>query len=118
MTDQTTENFLKVMAQFQWPEPVVPSYRLYYYANGMPKCYSMEILDDKYVEIDAEAFALRASNVRVVDGRIITVATPNTVKKLVPGSETGTACDPTDVCVVVGTDKPHVLWNIKTNEIN
>jgi hypothetical protein len=118
MTNKTTENFWKVWSEFQWPDPVAPSYRLYYNQDGTPKCYSMESLPDKYVEVDAETFALRPWNVRVIEGKLILVEPPVTVQKLTPSLETGTLCHPQDVCVVVSSTKSHIKWNKQTNEIN
>lgn len=118
MTNETTENFIKAWSEFQWPEPVTPSFRLYYHDNGSPKCYSMEVLADKYVEIDAETFALRPWNVRVIEGKIQYIQPPITVQKLKPNTESGTACDPRDVCVVVSDQPNHIKWNQTTNEIS
>lgn len=118
MTDQTTENFLQAWSEFHWPELMQPSYRLYYNNDGTPKCYSMDIMSYKYVEVDAETFASRPWNVLVVDGKINFIATPVTVKKLKPNHEQGKPCHPNDVCVVVDIQKPNVKWNLKTNEIS
>jgi hypothetical protein len=117
MTNATTENFLQAWKEFQWPEPLVPSYRLYYNDDGTPKYYSMEDMPDKYVEVDAEIFAIRPWNVKVVDGKLIRIDPPVIVQKLRPGQQTGTLCDPRDVCVVVHTNNSHVTWNKTTNEI-
>lgn len=117
MLNETTENFWQVFASYVWPEPAKVSYRLYYNDDGTPKCYSMEELPDKYVEVDAETFASRPWNIRVVDGKIDFIEPPVTVKKLKPNQEQGTACHPKDVCVVVGIQKSNVKWNLKTNEI-
>lgn len=116
MTNETTENFLKVWAEFEWPDPVVPSYRLYYNPDGSPKCYSMEHMPDKYIEVDAETFALRPWNVRVVDGNMTFIQPPVQVQKLKPNTESGTSCDPRNVCVVISDQQPHTKWKLTTNE--
>jgi hypothetical protein len=118
MSNETTENFLQVMSTFEWPEPVAVSYRLYYNEDGTPKCYSMEIFSDKYVEVDAETFALRPWNVRVADGKIKIIELPVIVEKLKPNQEQGTACHPKDVCVVVDSQKINIKWNLTKNEIS
>jgi hypothetical protein len=118
MTDQTTENFWQVWSSFAWPEPVVPSYRLYYNLDGSPKCYSMDQLADKYIEVDAETYACRPWNVRVVDEKLTYIQPPVTVHKLQPNSDIGTVCHPLNVCVIVSEDKPHIKWNKATNEIS
>ena len=118
MTNETTENFWKVWSEFKWPDLDRPSYRLYYNSDGTPKCYSMEILLDKYIEVDAETYALRPWNIRVIDGKIKHIDPPVTVQKLKPNQLDGTPCDPRDVCVVVQQNKPHIKWNKTTNEIS
>lgn len=106
------------MANFVWPEPKVLEYKLYYNQDGTPLCYSMDSLPGKYVEIDAEMFALRPWNVKVVDDKIVFVDPPVTVQKLQPNYQTGTSCHPQDVCVVVQQHLPHTKWNKITNEIS
>jgi len=118
MTNSTTENFWQVWSEFKWPDPTAISYRLYYNEDGTPKCYSMEQHADKYVEVDAETFASRPWNIRVVDGKINFIEPLVTVKKLKPNQEQGTACHPRDVCVVVDIQQPNIKWNLKTNEIS
>ncbi len=118
MTNSTTENFIQAWESFQWPEPIVPSYRLYYNNDGTPKCYSMEHMPDKYIEVDAETFAQRPWNVRVIDKKLIFIDPPVTVQKLQPNQTTGIACHPRDVCVVVSEDQSHTKWNKQTNEIS
>ena len=106
------------MATFEWPDPAPVSYRLYHNDDGTPKCYSMEHMPDKYIEVDAETFALKPWNVRVVGEKLTVVQPPVTVQKLQPNQNTGTRCHPFDVCVVVSEQAPHVIWNKITNEIN
>ena len=118
MTDQTTENFLQAWSEFAWPEIVTPSYRLYYNNDGTPKCYSMEVMSDKYIEVDAEMFAQRPWNIRVVDGKLVVISPPITVQKLKPSLELGTPCHPQDICVIVLDDQPHTKWNKQINEIS
>ena len=117
MTNPTTENFLQAWSEFQWPEPVLPSYRLYYNDDGTPKCYSMELMSDKYIEVDAETFAQRPWNVRVVNGKLIFIEPTITVEKLYPHADLGIPCHPQDVCVVVSDCLPHITWKKITNEI-
>ena len=116
MTNETTENFIKAWSEFKWPDSLAISFRLYYNNDGTPKCYSMEEMPDKYVEVDAETFAQRPWNVRVIDGKITFIQLPVQVQKLQPNTESGTPCDPQDVCVVVSDQQPHIKWNQTTNE--
>ena len=117
MTNETTENFLKVMAEFKWPDPDSVSYRLYYNEDGTPKCYTMEDMPYKYIEVDAETFARRPWNVRVLNEKLIIVEPLVTVQKLQPKKDSGTPCHPQDVCVIVSKNQSHILWNKQINEI-
>lgn len=116
MTNETTENFLTVMATFEWPDPRPVSYRLYYNEDGSPKCYSMEELPGKYIEVDSQTYALRPWNVRVEDQKIKIIPPAVTVKRLEPNNDTGTCCDPRDICVVVADSRLHKKWKMISNE--
>ncbi len=118
MTNETTENFIKAWSEFEWPDSKPIFFRLYYNDDGSPKCYSMEEFPGKYVDIDANTFARRPWNVRVVEGKLKYIDPPVTVRKIQPNSGSGTCCDPRDVCVVVTNKKPHTKWNQTTNEIS
>jgi hypothetical protein len=118
MTNETTKNFLQVMSEFNWPEPEVVSYRLYYNDNGTPKCYTMEDLPGKYIEIDCETYILHRWNVQVVNEKLIIVDPTQTVQKLQANTDSGTPCHPDDVCIVVDPEVPHTKWKLITNETN
>lgn len=117
MTNETTENFIKAWSEFVWPEPTTPTYRLYYHDDGRPKCYSMDSLPDKYIEVDVDTFALRPWNVRVIGEKLVFIDPPVAVQKLKPNDQLGTPCHPQDVCVVVN-QLPYTKWNKTTNEIS
>jgi hypothetical protein len=116
MTNETTENFLKVMATFHWPEPKPVSYRLYYNEDGTPKCYTMEDLPGKYVEIDRETYLAHLWNVRVIDNKLQIIPPAIAVNKLRPNEAVGTPCHTQDVCVIVSLDQSHTKWKLITNE--
>ena len=116
MSNETTKNFLKVMATFQWPDPVPTSYRLYYNNDGSPKYYTMEDLPGKYIEVDRETYVSHLWNVRVVDDKLHVIPPAVIVNKLKPGTISGVCCHPQDVCVVVAQDQPHIKWTRITNE--
>ena len=115
MTNATTENFWRAWAE-PWPEPAPVFYRLYYDAQGLPVCYTMEDLPGEYIEIDRETYVKGPTNVRVVDGKLKQLQQSVIINKLQP-SNTGTPCDPRDVCVVVSEKQNHIFWNNKPNEI-
>ena len=117
MSDElTAEEFWATLHSIPESKPVF--YRLYYNNDGTPIIYSMEHLPDNYIEVDQKTYVSAPFNVRVVDGKLTYIKPVITVKKLQPNHVTGVACDPCDVCVVVGTDQPHIKWTIVNNEIN
>jgi hypothetical protein len=97
------------------PEPKPVFYRLYHDNQGHPLFYSMDDLPGNYIEITQEQYAQNASNVRVRDGKLVPV-TWTTSQKIVPG-ETGVACDPRDVAVIVAHE-PSTKWSKRTYETN
>jgi hypothetical protein len=115
--NETTENFLKAMADFKWPEPAPIFYRLYHDEQGLPICYSMEDLPFAYINIDLETYRTSPPNVRVIDGQLQIIQPSTVVFKLKPDT-TGTPCHPKDVSVVVGMDQPNKIWSRQVNEIN
>ena len=114
--NETTANFLKVLAQFEWPEPRPVTYRLYHNADGTPKFYTMEDLPGDYILVDRETYVADCRHVRVVQGKLIFVAPTRTVKLLQPSADAGTACHPQDVAVVVSGYQPHTKWSMVQNE--
>jgi hypothetical protein len=93
------------------PAPPDPVYRLYYDDLGCPLFYSMEELLGNYIEIDHKTYQTSPPHVRVVDGKLIILET-SIVYKLKPG-DSGTPCDPRDICVVVDNAQPHTKWSLK-----
>lgn len=92
-------------------------YRLYHNDDGTPICYSMEDLPHNYIELTVEQYRASPPNVRVINGKMVVITPSSYIKKLVPG-DTGIACDPNDVCVVVADHQPHIKWNLKNYETN
>jgi hypothetical protein len=115
MSKMTPDEFWSILHSIPDSDPVF--FRLYYNNDGSPNCYSMEDLPGNYIDVDAETFATRLQNVRVVNQQLVHIRPKTLVKKLVP-SDTGTACDPQDVCVIVADKQPHTKWKIVNNEIN
>lgn len=114
---ENTENFLKFWQSLQWPEIQPVSYRLYHDDQGRPIIYTMEDLPGTYIEVDQPTYTHASFDVKVVDGKLVTISPSITVKKLKPSQDQGTACDPRDVCVVVDATSQHQKWNITINEI-
>lgn len=98
-----------------YPNPAPIFYRLYYDSvTGRALFYSMEDVPGTYIEIDQETYNRNDSRVRVVNGKIEQFQW-QVSQKLVPG-QTGTACDPWSVAVVVDSKKPHKRWSLKVYE--
>ena len=114
--NETTENFLKAMAEFEWPQPRPVTYRLYYHADGTARFYTMEDLPGDYILVDRETYVADCRNVRVVQGKLIFVPPTRTVKLLQPSTDAGTACHPQDVAVVVADVQPHTKWSVVQHE--
>jgi hypothetical protein len=110
----TEQDLIDLLTKVVDPKPVF--YRLYYDETGFPLFYSMEDLPGTYIEIDCETFTKGASNIRVRSGKIVEVTwKTNTV--LEP-SDSGVACHPDDISIVVSRTDPHQCWSKKTYETN
>jgi len=116
VSEMTPDEFWSILHSAPVPLPV--SYKLYYDDHGMPIIYSMEDIPGNYIEVGPEVYAVAPFNVQVVSGKLTYTKPKIVVKQLQPGAEIGTACDPRDVCVVVGSDQAHIKWNIVNNELN
>ena len=101
------DEFWKILHDIPAVSPLF--YRLYYDADGYPLYFSMEDLPGNYIEIDQETYARNNSRVRVVDGKIQEHVQHN-VYKLVP-SNTGFACYPSNVAIVVSAEQPNTKWS-------
>jgi hypothetical protein len=117
MSKETTENFWAALAEPLTP-PAPVFYRLYYTDQGLPLYYSQEDLPGDYIEIDQVMFSQTPTNIRVVNGKIITIQPSIVTTKLTPCADSGVACDVRDVCIIVDSAQPHTKWNKKSNEIN
>jgi len=112
----TEQEFWQILQTMLEPKPIF--YRLYYNNDGTPIIYSMEELPGNYIEVDQQTYVLAPFNVRVVNGRLTYIKPVVSVKKLQPTEVSGTACDPSDVCIVVDSTQPHVKWTTVNNELN
>lgn len=107
----TEQEFWEIWQSVSAPQPVF--YRAYYNDQGWVETYTMEDLPGNYIDIDQKTYVL-SPYARVVDGKLIIVTPKTTVTKLAPGN-TGTACDPRDICVIVDHE-PNTKWSLKSNE--
>jgi hypothetical protein len=97
------------------PEPPPVFFRLYYNESGEPITYSMEDLPGTYIDVDPETYARSPMNVRIKNGQLIELK--SAVRRLAPG-DTGNACHPDNVAIVVAETEPHQRWSMKTYESN
>lgn len=105
----TPEEFFAVIENL--PPVQEPVYRLYHDDRGQVLFYSMEDLAGQWIAVDAVAFAQARHDVQVINGSVIDVPKKAMVTKLRP-SDSGTCCDPRDICLVVTPDQPHVRWSL------
>jgi hypothetical protein len=115
--EETTKNFWDVWRNFQWPEIKPACYRLYYHEDGSPNIYTMEDLPGAWIEVSQQIYVTAPENVRVVAGELQIIPLVKTHHKLQP-SDSGTACDPRDVCVIADDTGPRTYWNLTTYEIS
>ena len=110
----TTENFWQVFSNLEpWTPPVV-FWRLYYDEHGRPLFYTQEDKPGNYIDVTPEQYQLGDMTVRVKNGKLIKLSAPPTTK-LVP-NESGVACHPSDVTVVVAESQPHTKWSQRVFE--
>jgi hypothetical protein len=103
--------FLDFWNTFKWPEPEVLYFRLYHDDQGKPICYSRHALDDQYIDVTPEQFAIGDINVDVVNGVLVHHAPPPP-PKLRP-SDHGILCHQDDVTVVVQHAESAIKWNLE-----
>lgn len=118
MSNDTTQNFWSVIENFQWPDPVPVTYRLYHNDQGQPLFYSMEALPGTYIEVDQATYIHGSYQVLIKNGKLILLEPRTQVSKLAPDNDHGVPCDQRDVCVVVAPDQPHQKWKKITNDID
>ena len=95
-----------------------PEFRLYYDDKGHVICYTCEKPEGNYIVIDATTYAIGRPDVRVVDGKISTVAPSAIVSKLVPSDE-GVSCAYEDMSIIVDNDYKNKIqkWKLAIYEL-
>lgn len=90
------------------------TYRLYHDKNGLPLCYSMEVLEGQYIEITQEQFNKANSHVVVVNGKLVEkhMSRP----KLVPSDNSGYKCHIHNVALIQTDQQPHTKWDLKYHD--
>jgi hypothetical protein len=89
-----------------WEPKPLPKieFRLYYDDKGKVVCYTCENIEGNYIVIDAETYAIGRPDVRVIDGKISTVAPSAIVTKLIADKHDGTECAYDDMSIVVDSN--------------
>jgi len=104
-----------------WEAPKLekPEFRLYYDEKGNVITYTCQKLEGNYVIIDATTFAQARPDVRVVDGKLSTVAPHAVITKLMPNKSEGRVCATEDISILVNDDDeiPSQRWKINIYEV-
>jgi hypothetical protein len=92
-----------VVILWEAPKIVPPEFRLYYDEKGKVICYTCEKLEGNYIIIDALTYAEGRPDIRVIDGKIVKVATNVVITKLVPDDDQGKICAREDISILPDT---------------
>lgn len=98
------------------PKIIPPEFRLYYDDKGNVICYSCEKLEGQYIVIDSLTYAIARPDVRIVDGKISTVAPNAVVYKLMPVDE-GKACASADISIISDGSIETTNWKLRIYEL-
>ena len=97
--EEPTEDYVII-----WEPPKLepPEFRLYYDDAGAVICYTGDkSIQGNYIVIDAQTFAAARPDIRVIDGKISTVAPNAVVYKLMPDKTEGKDCCSEDISILV-----------------
>jgi len=116
-TENNQEEFIIV---WEAPKLEAPEFRLYYDEHGAVVCYTGDkSVTGDYIVIDALTFAQARPDVRVINGKISTVAPNAVVHKLMPSDSEGIDCSLEDISIVV--DNSYLgkkqKWKLTTYEL-
>ena len=105
-----------------WEPPKLepPEFRLYYDEHGAVVCYTGDkSVSGNYIVIDSLTFAQARPDVRVINGKISTVAPNAVVHKLMPKNTEGIDCHLEDISILVDKKdyKKTQKWKLTTYEL-
>lgn len=103
-----------------WEAPKIepPELRLYYDETGAVICYCGDkSLQGNYIVIDNETFAAARPDVKVINGKISTVAPNAIVQKLMPDDTEGITCATDDMSIIVDDQDDHIKWKLNIYEL-
>ena len=98
------------------PKIIPPEFRLYYNDKGHVICYSCEKLEGQYIVIDALTYAIARPDVRIIDGKISTVAPEAVVYKLMPADK-GKECAIEDISIISDGSIETTKWDLRIYEL-
>jgi len=101
-----------------WEAPKIepPEFRLYYDDKGHVVCYTCQKLEGNYIVIDSLTYAAARPDIRVIDGKISTVAPSAVVYKLMPSIE-GMACAKEDISIISDESTETINWKLRIYEL-
>jgi hypothetical protein len=105
-----------VVIIWEAPKIIPPEFRLYYDEKGNVICYSCQQLEGNYIVIDALTYAIARPDVRIIDGKISTVAPDAVVYKLMPSDE-GKACAKEDISIISDGSIETTKWKLRIYEL-
>lgn len=116
----TEDDQQEFMIIWEAPRLETPEFRLYYDEKGAVICYTGDkSVTGNYIVIDAITFAAARPDVRVINGKISTVAPNAVVHKLMPNDDEGIDCHLEDISIIV--DKSYrgktQKWKLTTYEL-
>jgi hypothetical protein len=117
----TTENNQEeIIILWEAPKIEPPEFRLYYDEHGAVICYTGDkSMTGNYIVVDTITFAQARPDVRVINGKISTVAPNAVVHKLMPDKYEGIDCHIEDISIVIDKKrtKKTQKWKLTTYEL-
>lgn len=95
----------------------LPEFRLYYNDTGQVLFYTCDKLDGNYIVIDSDSYFQSRFDIKIIDGKMVSIYDKQIVTKLVPSDDVGATCHPNDISIIYnGIDAKK--WRVKVNELN
>jgi hypothetical protein len=102
---------------FEYTPPPSVEFRLYYDESGKVITYTCEKLEGDYIIIDAQTYAEARPDIRVVNGKIVSMISNLVVTKLKPG-DSGVTTTAEDISIIANdTTRKTTKWKITLHEL-
>ena len=113
-TENNQEDYLILWEQ---PKLEPPEFRLYYDDTGSVVCYTGDkSMIGNYIVIDVLTFAQARPDLKVIDGKISTVAPKSVVYKLMPNDNEGVECHIEDISIILDSEYNGQKWKLNIYE--